>query len=76
MVHIGTEGLKDPGGIGILKGKSKLDTQKSKTHVPDLPKRKARLFSHDVIILMPANIVELDEKEGESGRKSEGEKGR
>jgi len=29
-----------------------------------------------VIILMPANIVELDEKEGESGRKSEGEKGR
>jgi len=25
---------------------------------------------------MPANIVELDEKEGESGRKSEGEKGR
>ena len=37
IVNLCSKGFKNPADICILKSKSKLDSKKSKTHVPDLP---------------------------------------
>lgn len=36
FIHFRTQGFKNPAYIGILQRKPKLNTQKPKTHVPDL----------------------------------------
>jgi hypothetical protein len=49
IVDFCTESLKDTAHIAVLKGKSELDAQKAKTHVPYLPSGEPRLASVDHI---------------------------
>lgn len=51
-MQIGTQVFKYPTDVSILQGKTKLNPEKSETHIPNLPIRKLRFFHATNVIGM------------------------